>query len=176
MRDTFSTAQASALTGVSAQAIRVYTNVYKRYFSTEAAPLPGVSKRFRPDDLKVIAFIYYLSEQQACTREQVAERLAAGELDTFEWMPPESATAAPAAPQEQSTALVPIERLQATQALLQDAQRRESEAAEQVAALQSEVQRLAGELGAAKGELAGFRSAQYRSPKWWRSIFGGRQE
>jgi hypothetical protein len=43
-----------------------------------------------------------------------------------------------------------------------------------VAALQAEVQRLAGELGQAQGELAGYKAAQYRAPKWWRSIFGGR--
>ena len=109
----------------------------------------------------------------------MAERLAAGELEQFDWWPPEPPEAESRAEQaagEPGTALVPLERLQAAQALLRDAQSREQAAAEQVQALQAQIGELQRELGKAQGELQGFRSAQYRSPKWWRAIFGGRAE
>ena len=169
----YSTSQASDITGASIQIIRAYTKLYARYFSTEATPEPGQARRFTAADLRLIKFAHQLSRQNI-TREQVAERLAAGELDRFDWQPPEAESEPEQAGGEPSTALVPLERLQAAQALLQDAQRREQAAAEQAAALQAEVQRLAGELGKAQGELAGYKAAQYRSPKWWRAIFGGR--
>ena len=169
----YTTSQASEITGASIQIIRAYTKLYARYFSTEATPEPGQARRFTAADLRLIKFAHQLSRQNI-TREQVAERLAAGELDRFDWQPPEPESEPEQPSSEPSTALVPLERLQAAQALLQDAQRREQAAAEQAAALQAEVQRLAGELGQAQGELQGYKAAQYRAPKWWRSIFGGR--
>lgn len=176
--DYYTTSQAAALTGASVQTIRAYTKLYTRYFTTEATPGSGLSRRFSADDLRLIRYAF---QQTAAgnTREQVAEQLAAGALAEYAWQPPEPSEAAgepeePAA--EPSTALVPLERLQAAQALLQDAQRREQVATEQVHALQDEIGELQRELGKAQGELQGFRSAQYRSPKWWRSIFGGRVE
>ena len=169
----YSTSQASDITGASIQIIRAYTKLYARYFSTEATPEPGQARRFTAADLRLIKFAHQLSRQNI-TREQVAERLAAGELDRFDWQPPEPESEPEQPSSEPSTALVPLERLQAAQALLRDAQSREQAAAEQVAALQAEVQRLAGELGKAQGELQGYKAAQYRAPKWWRTLFGGR--
>lgn len=174
----YTTSQASEITGASIQIIRAYTKLYARHFSTEATPEPGQARRFTAADLRLIKLAHQLSRQNI-TREQVAERLAAGELDRFDWWPPEPPEADSQAEQaaaEPNTALVPLERLQAAQALLQDARQREQAASEQVAALQTEVQRLAGELGKAQGELQGYRSAQYRAPRWWRAIFGGRAE
>jgi len=69
--------------------------------------------------------------------------------------------------------LVPVERLVAAQALLQDAQRREAEAADQVQALQERLAALERELGMAQGELAGYKAAQRKPPAWWRALFGG---
>lgn len=172
----YTTSQAAEITGASVQIIRAYTKLYARHFSTEATPEPGQSRRFTAADLRLIKFAHQLSRQNI-TREQVAERLAAGELERFEWWPPEPPEAENLAEQaagEQSTALVPLERLQAAQALLRDAQSREQAATEQVQALQAQIGELQRELGKAQGELQGFRSAQYRSPKWWRAIFGGR--
>ena len=169
----YTTSQASEITGASIQIIRAYTKLYARYFSTEATPEPGQARRFTAADLRLIKFAHQLSRQNI-TREQVAERLAAGELDRFDWQPPEPESEPEQPSSEPSTALVPFERLQAAQALLRDAQSREQAAAEQVAALQAEVQRLAGELGKAQGELQGYKAAQYRAPKWWRTLFGGR--
>ena len=169
----YTTSQASEITGASIQIIRAYTKLYARYFSTEATPEPGQARRFTAADLRLIKFAHQLSRQNI-TREQVAERLAAGELDRFDWQPPEPESEPEQPSSEPSTALVPLERLQAAQALLRDAQSREQAAAEQVAALQAEVQRLAGELGKAQGELQGYKAAQYRAQKWWRTLFGGR--
>lgn len=169
----YTTSQASDITGASIQIIRAYTKLYARYFSTEATPEPGQARRFTAADLRLIKFAHQLSRQNI-TREQVAERLAAGELDRFDWQPPEPESESEQPSSEPGTALVPLERLQAAQALLRDAQSREQAAAEQVAALQAEVQRLAGELGKAQGELQGYKAAQYKAPTWWRKMFGGR--
>jgi DNA-binding transcriptional MerR regulator len=205
MTDYYSTKDASQLTGASRPIIRTYTQRYARFLSTEATPEAGAERRFTAADLKVIAYIYQRTSAGA-THEQVLERLAAGELDQFDWQPaePESAAQGGPAAESASSALVPIERLQAAHALMADAQRREAEAAAQVIALQSEVQRLSQalgkaegeaalaaaaqvaaaqaevqrltlELGKAQGEAATLKSSRYAAPRWWRAVFGGRQ-
>ena len=207
MRATYSTKEASDITGASTAAIRAYTAAYARYLSTEATPDPGKSRRFTSADLKLIAFVYQLGERENAKREQVLDRLAAGDLDQFTWQPPvepDSADQGAATTESASSALVPIERLQAAHALMADAQRREEQALEQVATLQSEVQRLSQalgkaegeaamataaqvatvqsevqrltlELGKAQGEAATLKSSRYTAPRWWRAVFGGRQ-
>ena len=174
MRATYSTKEASDITGASTATIRTYTTAYARYLSTEATPDPGKQRRFTAADLKLIAFAYQLGEREGATREQVLDRLAAGELDTYAWQPPEEPTSAAQSAVAPDSALVPYERLQAAQVLLQDTQRREEQALEQVATLQSEVQRLSQELGRAQGEAATLKSSRYTAPRWWRAIFGGR--
>ena len=209
MRDYYGTKDTSVLTGASRPIIRTYTQRYARFLSTEATPEAGAERRFTAADLKVIAFIYQRTAAGA-THDQVIERLAAGELDQFDWQPAEPESAAQGGPAAESAAsaaggaLVPVERLQAAHALLQDAQRREAEAAAQVIALQSEVQRLSQalgkaegdaamaaaaqvaavqsevqrltlELGKAQGEAATLKSSRYTAPRWWRAVFGGRQ-
>ena len=181
MSEYYSTKEAADLTGASRQIIRTYTASYQRFFSTDGAPQPGLQRRFTAADLRLIKYIYE-STQTGITHTEVAERLAAGELEQFAWQapesPPEPAQAAESAESATSTALVPLERLQAAHALMQDAQRREQAAAEQVAALQAEVQRLSQALGRAEGEAATLaatvKASRYHAPKWWRAIFGGR--
>ena len=205
----YTTSQAATITGASIQTIRSYTKLYARYFSTEATPESGQSRRFTSADLRLIRFCRELAETNL-TREKIAERLAAGDLDQFDWQPAEPESAAQDAPAAESAAsspntmLVPYERLQAAQVLMQDAQRREADAAAQVIALQSEVQRLSLELGKAEGEAAmaaaaqvaavqaevqrltlelgkaqgeaaTLKSSRYTAPRWWRAVFGGRQ-
>ena len=80
----YTTSQAATITGASIQTIRTYTKLYARHFSTEATPELGQARRFTAADLRVIRFAIELA-QQNFTREQVAERLAAGELERFEW-------------------------------------------------------------------------------------------
>ena len=178
MRATYSTKEASDITGASTATIRTYTTAYARYLSTEATPDPGKQRRFTAADLKLIAFAYQLGEREGATREQVLERLDAGELDTYAWQPPEEPTSAAQSAIAPDSALVPYERLQAAQVLLQDAQQREqalkADTAAQVATLQAEVQRLSQELGRAQGEAAMLKSSRYTAPRWWRAVFGGR--
>ena len=180
MRDYYSPKDTSAITGASRPIIRTYTQRYARFLSTEATPEAGAERRFTAADLKVIAFVYQRTAAGA-THEQVLERLAAGELDQFDWQPAEPESAAQGGPAAESAssaaggALVPIERLQAAHALMADAQRREEQALEQVATLQAEVQRLSQALGKAEGEAATLKSSRYTAPRWWRAVFGGRQ-
>ena len=50
MTATYTTKDASELTGASKQALRVYTTRYKRYMSTEATPDAGAERRFTEGD------------------------------------------------------------------------------------------------------------------------------
>lgn len=179
MLDYYSTSQAASSTGVSVQTIRAYTRTYARWLSTEATPELGQARKFTAADLRLIRYAF-TQTAAGKTREQVIEQLAAGALDHFDWQPPaepiEPDTEAAEPLQDTSTALVPLESLKAAQALLQDARQREQAAAEQVVALQAQVNALQRELGEKAGELAGYKAAQYRSPRWWRAIFGGRAE
>lgn len=174
MQDYYSTKEAADLTGASRQIIRTYTNTYQRYFSTEGAPAqPGQPRRFTAADLKLIRFIYTSTAEQKLTHEQVQERLAAGALEQFTWQPPEEPTERTGEAESASSALIPVERFQAAQALLLDAQRREGEAAEQVQALQERINALERELGKAQGELSAHKALQRKPPAWWVKLFGG---
>ena len=178
MSDYYTPKAASELTGASRQILRTYTQLYARYLSNDATPQAGQGRRFTVADLKVIAFVYQATFAGE-THEQVLERLAAGALEHFTWQAP-APEPAPTPTESAGSALVPLERLQAAHALMQDAQRREQvateQAAAQVAALQAEVQRLTLALGRAEGEAATLRASRYKAPKWVRSIFGGRSE
>lgn len=171
-KDYYTTKDASELTGASRQVIRVYTDKYARWLSTEATPGPGKERRFTPSDLKLIAYVYQQTARESQTHEQVEAQLASGALDSFAWETPEPATSAPDGPGSDTGALVPAERLQAALALLQDAQRREGDQAHQVQQLSTEIARLQNELGRAQGELEAYKSLR-RRPKWWVWLFGG---
>lgn len=175
LRDYYTTKDAADLTGASHQIIRVYTSKFERFFSTEATPEKGAVRRFTPADLKLIAYIYQ-STSQTIGYDAIAEALQAGALESFDWTLPEPEEEAEAASGEYSSALIPVERLQAAQALLHDAQRREEQERERADQFQQRIADLERELGEARGELAGFRSAQYRAPAWWRALFGGRSD
>lgn len=175
----FTTKQAAELTGASRQIIRTYTNTYQRYFSTEGAPeQPGQPRRFTADDLKLIRYVYTSTAEQKLTHEQVLERLAAGELDRFDWQPlesPGSGESRDMGAEQSANALVPIERLQAAQALIQEAQRREAEAAQKAQELQDRLLAAERDLGKAQGELAAYKAMQRKPPPWWAWLFGSRQ-
>jgi DNA-binding transcriptional MerR regulator len=164
-KEYYSTKDASALTGASRQVIRVYTDRYARYLSTEATPGPGRERRFTPTDLKLIAFIYTQTGQNGQTHDQIEAELNGGALEGFAWETPEHANVAPETPDSAMGALVPAERLQAALALLQDTQRRELQQGAEIARLQNE-------LGKAQGELAAYKSLRSR-PHWWKVLFGG---
>ena len=172
--DLYSPKEAAAAIGCSKPVLRVYCTrpEYARLLSTEAAPAtPGTPRRFRRDDLRVLAYIFQTTSQGA-THDQVAARIAAGALDAFDWQPPE-------APQERTeaaagdssahdTSLIPMAQYAAAQTLLAEAQRREAAAVDQVARLQEEIVKLSRELGQAQGR----ESTRRRAPRWWRALFG----
>ena len=180
MKEYYSTKEAAEITGASRQIIRTYTGTYQKYFSTEGAPdQPGQPRRFTVGDLKLIRFIYVCTSDRKLTHEQVQDRLAAGELEQFDWQPPEQADApigiasAAESAQTGSAMLVPIERLQLTLERLTEAQQREAAAAEEITALQERINELQRELGKAEGALSAYQAMQRKPPAWWRSLFGG---
>ena len=117
MQEYYSTKEAAEQTGASRQIIRVYTESYRKYFSSEGAPAAGMPRKFTRDDLKLIRYIYE-STTSGIGHTETIERLAAGELDTYAWQPPEEPTSAAQSAIAPDSALVPYERLQAAQMLL----------------------------------------------------------
>jgi DNA-binding transcriptional MerR regulator len=173
MKEYYTPNEVASLIGASKQAIRNYTGIYARYLSTEATPERGGVRRFTESDVKLLAFVYTKTSIENLTHEQILERLGQGELEAFEFHIPQKEGKEEQAA-DLSTALVPLERLQASQALLADAQRREvqvtEEAKQREQTLQTEINRLNQELGRAQGELAVYKR---RRPAWWVRLFGG---
>jgi DNA-binding transcriptional MerR regulator len=180
MKATYSTKEASEITGASRQIIRTYTTTYAQHFSTEGSPnQAGQPRSFTRDDLRLIRFIYEMTKQRGQNHSQVLERLRAGELDRFEWEPPNEDE------DLLSTDLVPVERLLAARVLLEDAQRREHEATaraesqarelrlqakERERELQEQVNQLLRELGHKEGELAAIRASKPKG--FWTRLLG----
>jgi DNA-binding transcriptional MerR regulator len=191
----YSVKQAAEITEVSRQSIRAYTGSYARWFSTEATPQQGGERRFTSADLKLIKFIFATVTRDKITHEQVQERLAAGALEAFNWEPDTDAHRAASEPsQHTNTSLVPVERLQAAQALMMDAQRREQEAIaraeEQAQRLREQAQlrerellaqlnQLQRELGKAEGKIESLEATRQATPpehnrSWWARLVGGK--
>jgi hypothetical protein len=130
-------------------------------------------------DLHTLAFVV-ASTKEGKTHEQVLS--AWEEFDNFEWDLPESTTEATG---DTSTALVPMAALQAAQALMIDAQRREQEAREQAQQrereLLAQVNQLQRELGKAEGKIEALQTVQQKqqehpqqpqSRSWWTRLLG----
>lgn len=164
---------AQALVGVSASTLRNYTRDFERWLTTEATTTP---RRFSADDLKLFAFIRYRTAEKLDTIEKVQAALDAGELDAFDWQPPAMATTATEGVEDTGGALVPLESLRLAQSLLVEAQRREADAAGENAELRARIEALQKDLGRAEGELAAVKAGRYRAPRWWRAVFGGRED
>lgn len=177
LKEYYSTKEAADLVGCSPQILRTYTDRYARHLSTEATPEPGAVRRFTFADLSLVAFVYTKTSKQGenLTHERVQELLAAGALDSFDWQPEALASAQSASENatDASTALVPVAQMQAAQALLNDAQRREREALERAEALQERLETMQRELGAATGELSAYKALRPKRPAWWLWLFGG---
>lgn len=167
----YTTKSASQVTGISRPALRTYTARYGRYLSTHATPESGSPRQFTGDDLRVLRFVYELTSGGA-THELVQERLAAGALDEFDWMPPKPARSSGAEDAlDGSTALVTREQVQSMQLLMLDAQRRENEALEREKAAQAQIAELQRALGQAEGELQTLKTFK-RRPRWLAALFG----
>lgn len=187
MPDLYSPKQVSDILDVSASAIRIYTDRYADKLSTEATTPP---RKFRPDDLKALAFVTH-STSQGKTHDEVLTTWDE-EFPGFEWEPPIEQEA-------DAGAMVPIAEVYAMRAMLQDAQRRELEAKQEAQAqadqLREEIRRLERDLGKAEGELtAQQRTEEERADRvakleeelarlrtqateqrrgWWARLFGG---
>lgn len=169
----YTVAQAAKALNLSKATLRAYASkdLYKRYLSTEATPAPGLERKFTAGDLKLFAFIAAITKLGE-SHESVAQRLATGELDDFDWSLPEPQIASEQA--EGATGqLVPLEQVRALQALLADARQRETESKEQaqaqLAEAQETIRRLERELGQAQGALEVYKR---RRPKWLTALFG----
>jgi DNA-binding transcriptional MerR regulator len=137
-QDLYTVAQAAQVLNLSKPALRGYASKegYRRWLSTEATPSPGMERRFTADDLRLFAFIISRTKLGE-SHDTVAARIAEGELDTFQWTPPEpTITIEP--DESVSAQLVPYERLQVAQALMTDARQREEQAQAQIQALQEQ--------------------------------------
>ena len=105
VKEYYSTKEASELTGASRQVIRVYTDKYARWLSTEATPGPGKERRFTSADLKLIAYVYEQTGTENQTHDQVIEQITTGALDAFAWETPEPSSSATEATEGDTTAL-----------------------------------------------------------------------
>jgi DNA-binding transcriptional MerR regulator len=169
MAEYYTPADAERLTGISRPAVRAYANRYARWLSTEASPPSGQARRFRADDLRVLAFVYRQSTEESQQHEAIAATLEAsnGVPDDFAWRVPEEEHEQQ--PGAAPTALVPVGELRAAQALMTDSRNREQIAVDQVVELQRKVEDLQREIGRLEGELAFYRR---RRPGWVRRLFG----
>ena len=169
--DYYLPSQAQAICNISASTLRNYTRDFARWFTTEATTVP---RKFTADDLRLIAFIRYRTQEKQERIDAVQAALDAGAMDTFEWQAPQRPQPATAAQDSEAGVLVPLESLRLHQALLSESQRREEQAASEAAELRTRIEALQNELGRAQGELAAVKSSRYRAPRWWRALFGGR--
>jgi hypothetical protein len=173
----YSPVEVEQLLGISRPAARTYANRYGAWLSPEASPEPGLARRFRIGDLRVLAFVYYKTTKENQDHDQVMAVLAEhnGVPASFTWQLEADAAASPTETEEEpsteNTALVPVAALRAAQALMQDARNREESIADRLAALQEENKRLNLELGEARGALGVYRGR--KRPKWWIWLFGG---
>jgi DNA-binding transcriptional MerR regulator len=159
------------MTGASRQVIRVYCQLYPDYLSTEATPLAGMERHFTEADLKLISFIYGQTSIGAAHNE-VQEMLKEGALESFAWAMPEAPDTPVGASPAQSSQLVPIDALRATQAVLVALQDERDRVLEGRQGLEDEIKDLRQQLGFAQGELAAIKAAKRRPPTWWTRLFG----
>lgn len=153
--------------GISQSALRIYCDKYARHLSTEATTTP---RKFTEADLHTLAFVA-ASTREGKTHDQVLATWDEEYAD-FEW----EATEQPTDPtQATGTALVPMAALQAAQALMLDAQRREEaareEARERERQLQEQINQLLRELGHKEGELEALRKSKPKG--FWARLLGG---
>lgn len=164
-KDVYTMLETSTLTGISKPSLRNYSRTYARYLSTGATPAKGDARVFTTDDLRVLRFAYSLTETGS-THDQVLQRLAAGELSTFDWMPPEDTDAS------ENSALLPPDQTRILAALFDEYRQRDAAAAAREQELRDRIERLQIELGETRGRLA--ERGKWKPPAWWVFLFGSR--
>lgn len=182
MTQLYTPKQARDILGVSPSALRAHSTTYARYLSTEAT---GNPRNFTVADLRVLAFVVSntsMGKQHKDILQMLGDN--APEFAAFDWQAP----AGEHAGEPMQTALVPLAQLQAAQALMQDAQRREAETREEAERrvmiereeaqrlqreFQERINALERELGKAEGQLEALRSATaQQSRPFWERWFG----
>ena len=84
---TYTPKQLANLVGISSSSVKVYVKRHAPHFSPSANPAPGTRRYFTEDDAKIMAYIAN-STSQGVHHDEIAQRLDAGELETFDWQPP----------------------------------------------------------------------------------------
>ena len=164
-KDTYTMLETSQLTGISKPSLRNYTRTYAPYLSPNATPAPGEARVFTRDDLRVLRFAYSATETGS-THDQVLQRLAAGELDTYAWQPEDTDVAS------EQTQLLPPDQIRLLASMMEEYRSREAAAAAREIELRDRIERLQAELGETRGRLA--ERGRWRPPPWWRYFFGSR--
>ena len=99
------------MVGISSSSVKLYVKRHASHFSPSANPPKGTRRYFTDDDARRMAFIASCTSQ-GVNHDEIAERLDAGEVAAFDWMPPaatgQDATTNPQEDPQQETALVLI--------------------------------------------------------------------
>lgn len=171
----YSTGEAARLSGASPNAVRSYAKRHSRYFSDTGAPSDrGSTRKFTRDDVRLIAYIRHLTQNEGQSHEQVAESLAQGALSAWDWQPPD-VPAGDVQPPEATEALATVHQLQIALAAMRDVRERQDaelvDARDEAERLREEIRKLERELGKAEGALAALQ-AQPQRRGWWARLWG----
>ena len=165
-KDTYTMLETSTLTGISKPSLRNYTRTYARHLSPGATPAAGEARVFSRDDLRVLRFAYSLTEQGS-THETVLQRIAAGELDAYDWYPPDDADGS-----SEPTQLLPPDQIRLLASMMEEYRQRDASAVARERELLDRIERLQSELGETRGRLA--ERGRWHPPAWWKYFFGSR--
>lgn len=145
---------AARAVGISVASVRGYSARFAQFLSPTASPGPGKPRVLTEDDLRVMRFVIHYTGQGE-SWDDVAARLARGEVATFDWVPP---APAPSEQAQESMALAVPQVLGAFLQRLEDERRRDLDAARaredeltrQLLDARERIGRLEGELAAVR--------------------------
>ena len=85
----YNPAQAAKILQIASSSIRNYTRnpAFRAFFSATATPKAGTGRQLTAGDIKLLRFIADATSAGQ-TLQTVAQRLEAGELESFDWSPP----------------------------------------------------------------------------------------
>ena len=152
----YTAGEAARVVGISVASVRGYSARFAQFLSPTASPGPGKHRVLTDDDLRVMRFVFHFTAQGE-SWDNVAARLARGEVATFDWVPPAPALSDQAQAQETALAAVPallgsfLQRLEDERRHDLDAARaREDELTRQLLDARERIGRLEGELAAVR--------------------------
>ena len=157
--------------GISVASVRGYSARFAQFLSPTASPGPGKPRVLTDDDLRAMRFVFYYTGQGE-SWDDVAARLARGEVAAFDWTPTPAATSEAA--QESMALAVPqvlgfLQRLEDERRRDLDAARaREDELTRQLLDAREKIGRLEGELAAAQTKTGEVNPR----PSFWQRLRG----